>query len=347
MANRCLCSSYSKLMPVEAHLSRKLIPLFILLLFAILSGCSGAPSVLAPASPGAGKVAELFWIVFGIAVVIFVGVEAALIFAVLRFRERPDRPEPDQNSGNLRLEIAWTAAPAIILLGIFVAMISTMNAVAQPQPDALRVKVVGYQWWWEIQYPDLGITTATDLHVPVGQPVRVELVAGDVIHSFWAPELFGKTDVIPGRSNWTQFTASLPGNFRGACAEFCGVQHANMGFVIMAEPREEFDRWVLQMRAPAVAAAGQAARGEQALLSGGCVSCHTIDGTRAQGKIGPNLTHFASRQSIAGLTRQNNPEALASWLKNPQAVKPGSRMPDLGLSQETIQDLVAYLESLK
>lgn len=323
-------------------------PPLLLLCSLALSGCAGSPSVLAPASPGAARIADLFWSVLAIAAAIFVVTEALLIIALIRFRSRPGDREPDQVHGNQALELAWTLAPALILAGVFVATASTMTAVTQEQPGALRVKVVGHQYWWEMQYPDQRISTATDLHVAVGQPVEVELVAADVIHSFWVPELSGKTDLIPGHTNRVRFTADRPGTYRGQCAEFCGAQHANMAFEVIAEPRERFDDWTRRMQAPpAIPIAGPAARGAQAFLGGVCVGCHTIDGTQAQGKVGPNLTHFGSRRTIASLTLDNTPENLATWLTDPQAVKPGNLMRIPTLSRETIQDLVAFLEGLQ
>lgn len=313
-----------------------------------LSACAGSPSILAPASPEAGQLAGLFWGVLAIAAGIFVVTEALLILALVRFRSRRGAREPVQVHGNQPLEIAWTLVPAIILAGVFVATASTMVGVTQPQPGALHLKVLGHQWWWEAQYPDQRITTATDIHVPVGQAVEVELVGPDVIHSFWLPELAGKTDVIPGHTNWVRFTADRPGAYVGFCAEFCGAQHANMRFLVIAEPREQFDEWVRRLQVPAaIPAAGPAAQGAQAFLTGVCVGCHTIQGTAAQGKLGPDLTHFGSRSSIAALTLDNTPENLTAWLANPQAVKPGNLMIIPPLRQETIQDMVAFLESLK
>ncbi len=334
--------------PLRRPILKLICVLPLVLLSASIGSCAGSPSVLSPASPEATSIANLFWGVFAIAIGIFVITEALLIIALVRFRDRPGAGEPNQVHGNIRLETAWTLAPAVILAGVFVATISTMTTLAQQQPGALPVKVIGHQWWWEIQYPTLGITTASDLHVPVGQPIEVELVSADVIHSFWVPELSGKTDVIPGHTNSNRFTADRPGTYRGMCAEYCGIQHANMGFFVIAEPRDQFEEWVRRMQSPAqVPTAGQAARGAQAVLTGICVGCHTIEGTQARGKLGPDLTHFGSRRSIAALTLEHTPENLATWLSDPQAVKPGNLMRIPTLSQETIQDMVVFLESLK
>ncbi|MBI2953022.1 MAG: cytochrome c oxidase subunit II [Chloroflexi bacterium] len=330
--------------------SDRIVPRFVLSLvsLAFLAGCSRSPSVLAPASPEAGKIADLFWILLLISGVIFFLVEGLLIFAVVRFRSRQQATLPKQVHGNTRLEIAWTVVPSLIVVGIFAIMFPTMSELTQQQAGALKVKVIGHQWWWEIVYPDLGITTASELHVPVGQPIEIEILSADVVHSFWVPELFGKTDTVPGRSNWTRFVASKEGVYPGQCAEFCGVQHANMGFLIIVEPREAFEDWVEEWGdAPDEPDDGPAALGEQAFLTGSCIACHTIDGTRAQGKLGPNLTHFGGRRSIAALTLDNAPENLASWLANPQSIKPGTTMRIPSLSSEVIRNLVAYLESLK
>lgn len=333
---------------VSCCLQRRQVLVVLVTLAFLLASCAGSPSLLNPASFQASSIAGLFWSLFGIAAVIFIVTEALLVIALIRFRDRPGRHEPAQVHGNIRMEIAWTLAPAIILAGVFVGTVSTMDEVTRQQPNSVAVKVIGHQWWWEIQYPTMAITTATDLHVPVGQPVQVELVSTDVIHSFWVPELAGKTDVIPGHTNWLRFAADRPGAYRGQCAEYCGEQHANMGIEVIAEPRDHFDDWARRTSAPAaIPEAGPAARGAQALLGGICIACHTINGTPAQGKVGPNLTHFGSRRSIAALTIENTPENLKKWLSDTQAVKPGNMMRMPKLAPETIEDLVAYLESLK
>jgi cytochrome c oxidase subunit 2 len=253
---------------------------------------------------------------------------------------------PPKIHGSTPLEIAWTIAPAIILLIVFVLMIRTMNAAAQPPAGAMQIKVVGHQWWWEFQYPELGITTANELYIPAGEPVMVELDSDNVIHSFWIPRLAGKTDVVPGQTNTMWFQANEPGNYRGQCAELCGAQHANMNFTVIALPPAQFEIWANRQQQPAAAATGQAAEGEQIFLNGPCIACHTIDGTVAQGILGPNLTHFASRQTIAGLALKNTPENLARWLADPQALKPRNKMLINQLSQAEVEALVAYLGSL-
>ncbi|MBI4319913.1 MAG: cytochrome c oxidase subunit II [Chloroflexi bacterium] len=329
------------------HLRRSA-PLFFalwtILLSPALSGCSGSYYVLAPASPGASKIAAFFWLLVAIAGAVFLAVEALLIVAIVRFRHRPGAPEPDQIHGNLRLETLWTLVPVFILAAVFVAMASTMAAVTERPADALRVKVIGHQWWWEIQYPDLGFTTATDIHVPVGRPVEIEVLAVDVIHSFWSPDLAGKIDAVPGHTNLIQFTAGVLGVYRGWCAEFCGAQHANMGFLVVVQSEEDFEEWAKKVQEPArTPREGPAVRGAEAFFGRGCNGCHAIAGTAAQGKIGPNLTHFAGRRTIGAVALENNPGNLAAWLADPQAIKPGTQMPNLRLSPEVVQDLVSYL----
>lgn len=289
-------------------------------------------------------------VILGIAAAVFVVVEALLLYSVWRYRERPgdDGALPTQTHGNTAIEIAWTIAPALVLAIVFVSTVRTMGVVASAPEGDLYVKVIAHQWWWEIQYPELGIVTASDLHVPVGQPVQVELTSADVIHSFWVPELAGKTDNIPGRTTHTWFSVDRAGGYLGLCAEFCGAQHANMRFRVIAESPEEFEAWVKNQQAPAARpTTALAQQGKQAFLSNACVGCHTIAGTTAQGKVGPDLTHVGSRRTIAAGVLPSTPENLARWVRNPQEVKPGTLMPDLNLSETTIDALVAYLESLK
>ena len=318
-----------------------------LLLMALLPAVALAepPSPLNPASEGARQIADLYWLAFWIAVVIFVVVEGLLVYAIIRFRQTDPTVVPPKIHGSTPLEIAWTAAPAVVLLMVFVLMVRTMGASAKPPEDAMLIQVAGHQWWWEFQYPDLGITTANELYVPVGQPVRVELTSNNVIHSFWIPRLAGKMDVVPGQTNSMWFQADQPGNYRGQCAELCGAQHANMNFMVIAVPPEQFNLWAERQQQPRPEALAGSA-GEELFVNGQCFVCHTIEGTTAQGILGPNLTHFGSRKSIAGLVLENTPQNLARWLTDSQAVKPLNQMVINPLSQEEIEALVQYLSSL-
>lgn len=325
---------------------RPLLALILPILFLV--GCQGAPSIMAPATPGARSISDLGWILFWMALPVFLIVEGLLIYAVIKFRSRGDREEPRQVFGHTRLEVAWTAAPGLVLIGVLFVTFQTMASYLQPPPDTLRLHVIAHQWWWEIRYPDLGVVTANEIHVPTGKAVTVDLTSADVIHSFWAPELGGKMDVIPGHDNQTWFQTERDGVFRGFCAEFCGAQHANMGFLVVSEPAEEFEAWVKNEQAEARTPASDLARaGEQAFIASGCGACHTIAGTRAQGKVGPNLTHVGGRRMIAANVLENTPENMARWIADPQGLKPGNFMRTPPLSDETVQQLTAYLEGLK
>lgn len=314
---------------------------------AIVS-CGTEPATLGADTSAARSITELFSVVFAIAAVIFVLVEGLLVYFVWRQRRRGESGFPVQIHGNTALEVTWTLIPALILLVIFVFTVRTMIAVYNPPaPQELNVRVISHQWWWEFQYPDLQIVTANELQVPVGAVINLQLNSADVIHSFWAPQLAGKTDTIPGRTNQLWLKVDKPGVYPGRCAEFCGVQHANMRFRVIALPRAEFDAWVKQMQTPPAPVSGLQAQGRQVFESKPCVGCHTIQGTQGVGQTGPNLTHFGSRTTIAAETLDNTRENLALWLKNPQAIKPGNIMPNLNLSSDEINALVEYLASLK
>jgi cytochrome c oxidase subunit 2 len=329
----------------------------------LLAACRDAlpQSSLNPAGERAEQVDSLFRLVFWIAVVVFVLVEGALVYALVRFRRRrADEGNPVQVHGNVRLEVLWTIIPALLLLGIAVPTVRTIfDLSSHPSGDAVRVNVVAHQWWWEVEYPDLGVITANEIHVPAGRPVVVSLESEDVIHSFWVPRLAGKQDIIPGRTNAIDFVAAEPGTYLGQCAEYCGLSHALMRFRVIAQEPEEFDAWAQAQLAP-VAAQPQGAT-QQAL--GACFQCHAFRGLEGapepiggtvevvQGLLvpfpAPDLTHFASRTTFAGATFELTADSLFRWLENPRAVKPGSRMMDYGLTDDQIEALVAYLLSLR
>jgi cytochrome c oxidase subunit 2 len=256
--------------------------------------------------------------------------------------------------GNTRLELAWTLAPALILLVIAVPTIATIFSMSRPagsDENPLKVTVTGHQFWWEYRYDNEGIVTANELVMPVGRPVELTLHSVDVIHSYWIPALAGKTDVIPGRTNRMRFTAEQPGRYPGQCTEFCGLSHANMRNVGVVMDEADFDAWVAgQKQLPATPAegSGPAAEGLSLFNGRGCGGCHTVEGV-STGNIGPNLTHFASRGTFAGSLFKNNAESLRIWLKDPQAAKPGNamRIPGLPLKPDEIEKLIAYLETLK
>jgi cytochrome c oxidase subunit II len=350
--------------PSRAQPARRRVAVALLLTVALavlLGGCTtnNPQTTLDPSGSAAQAIYDLFvtWL-FWPAVIVFFAVEALLLYSIFRFRGRPGDPLPAQLHGNTRLEITWTIIPALILVVILAVTFRTQAVLATPPPagQAIRVQVIGHQWWWEFQYPDLGVVTANELHIPLNVPIELELTSADVIHSFWVPHMAGKMDAIPGRLNKFSFTAFEAGTYSGQCSEFCGIQHAMMRNLLIAQSQGEFDAWVLQQRSipafaqPTPAPGAQeslAQRGAQVFANGACVTCHTIRGTAAQAKVGPDLTHVDSRQSLAANTLTNTPENLARWLRNPQAVKPGNLMPNLNLSDQDIAALVAYLDSLK
>ena len=300
-----------------------------------------------PKSDLGGVIHDLFMHISGWALFIFVIVEALLLVAVWRFRDRPGRAEPRPVHGHVGLEIGWTLIPVLIVISIAGPTIAAVFRIQAPPPaDALKVEVIGHQWWWEIRYPELGVATANEFSLPVGRPVSLSLKSADVIHSFWVPQLGGKRDLIPGRVNVLSFTVTAPGEYPGQCAEFCGISHANMRLRVVAQSPAEFEAWIGRLKMPPVRPAGDAAKGLQAFLAGGCVACHTIQGV-SPGVVGPDLTHVGSRKTLAAGLLPNTPQQVARWLANPPAVKPGVLMPKLPLTEEQIAALVAYLGSLR
>jgi cytochrome c oxidase subunit II len=323
------------------------------LTFIALTGCQSSQNILIPFSPAAEATASLFYFVFFIAVAIFVLVEVLLVYFVIKYKRREEDEHPEQYHGNTKLEVTWTIIPALILVVVFFFTIRTMGQVGPTNPPSqgLPIKVIGHQWWWEVQYNDGKVKYATDIHIPAGQVVNIELTSDNVIHSFWVPSLMGKTDVVPGHSNTTWLYSNSLGKYDGQCAEFCGAQHANMLFNVIVEPQAQFDAWLKNVSAPAAEpeANSLAAQGKAEFLKPQnlCIGCHAIDGTAAVGVTGPNLTHVASRTCFAGCLLDWNHENLVRWLSNPQAVKPGTIMKIPQLTPEQIDALTAYLETLK
>jgi cytochrome c oxidase subunit 2 len=325
-------------------------------------------SIFDPASPSADAIRSLSLLVAGIAAFIFLIVEGVLLYSVARFRRRrvSHESEPPQVYGSKSIEVAWTAAPALIVFILVLVVTRTLWAVNRPTPEpkpgdhALFVTVIGHQWWWEYIYETydgrkLGVITANELHVPassdgVDRPIYLTLKSADVCHSFWVPRLAGKTDLIPGHPNEMWFQTDKPGLYLGQCAEFCGTQHANMLLRVNVDEPAEFDRWLAHEAEPAVEpeAANQTATGAQATFLGqSCIKCHRVRGTLAGGTFGPDLTHLMSRQTLAAGMVANNPENLRKWLVNPQQVKPGCLMPAFGLSPEEFDRIVEYLVTLR
>jgi len=309
-------------------------------------------SPFSPFSPEAGAISNLFTIDLIIAAFIFALVTALVVTVILRFRARPGTGEPSQSPGNTKLEIAWTAAPALILLVLFVLTLLTMQrvqastAAEQQQPDII---VIGHQWWWEYCYPKLNIITANELHIPAGQRWLVQVQSADVIHSFWVPNLNRKIDATPGYNGafvWLQ--SDTPGFFLGNCSEYCGAEHAWMFVRVYVQSQADFQAWVRQQQTiPAAPTSGLAAQGAQVFAQNTCANCHAIAGSPAQARVGPDLTHVSTRDTLGTGILKNTPENLRAWIKDPQAIKPASHMPSLRLSDQDLNAVVAYLESLK
>ena len=312
-----------------------------------------------PVGDNAREIQELFMPILWIAVAIFVLVQGYLIYSIVRFRRRSDSdPIPVQVHGDARLEAVWTLAPAVIVIALAVMTFRTIAAQAQDPPaDALRVNVVGHQWWWEFEYPDLGIETANELWVPVGRTIDLTIESTDVIHSFWFPQIAGKIDAVPGKTNRIHFTVPLTaaGNrYQGQCAEFCGFAHAQMKMLLFAASEENFDNWVAAMKSMP-SAASEAMTGAE-IFSARCNVCHSIRGKPAivdpatpgacPKSCGPNLTGLGMRTMIGAAHIENTDENLTAWITDPNEVKPGVYMPALGLSVSETADVVAYLQSM-
>lgn len=316
----------------------------------LAAGCSAMP-VLQPQGPGAAAITDLWWWLFWMTILPATGVLAFLMLAVLRRRHATDL-DPTSESRNLRL-ILWVGGvmPLAVILVLMVQSFLTGPRAAEPrQEPALRVRVVGHMFWWEVHYPDHGVVTANEIHVPAGQATQLELQSADVIHSFWIPALHGKLDMIPGRTNIFWVQPDRPGIFRGQCAEFCGTQHALMGLMVVAEPPDEFDAWIEAQRRPVEPAYDAvAARGEIVYREAGCHLCHTVQGTfdPPVANAGPDLTRFGSRRTIGSVTMANTDENLRDWIENPHRRKPGVRMPASFLTDDDLTALVAYLRALR
>ena len=308
-----------------------------------------------PVATPADAVRDLSYLVLAITAAIFLVVAGLLAHIVIKYRRRSteDTREPAQVYGSDQIEIAWTVFPILIVVVLTMATSRVISAVQNKRmpANALKVAVIGHQWWWEIHYPGLGIVTANELHVPLStadqpKPAFLTLQSADVAHSFWVPRIAGKTDLIPNRTNTMWFDPREEGVFFGNCAEYCGTQHANMLLRVIVEPQSEFDKWAAQQKAPAASSADVDA-GRATFLSLSCVNCHTVSGTAAAGTFGPDLTHLMSRANIGSGIVPNNPENLRSWVHDPQAVKPGNLMPDMQLSDKELEQVVTYLSSLK
>jgi len=320
------------------------------LLALVLVGCSPdhyPQTALRPLSDFAKIGDDIQTTTFKWAVAVFILVEGALVYAIFRFRGKPNDPEPQQIHGNTTIEIIWTVIPALILAAIAVPTVKGIfETNATPPQAGLKVEVVGHQWWWEFRYPDFKVTTANELHIPVGQTVALHMSTMDVVHSFWPPRFAGKRDVFPNRETRLWFKAEKSGEYSGQCAEFCGIQHGRMGFRIVAQSPEEFKAWAGHMQSLVAKPPAAQSEGEKLFLAKGCVGCHSLNAFEApKGLIGPNLANVGARSYIAAGTLKNTDENLAHWIMNPQSVKKGVLMPNLGINADEAKALVAFLRA--
>ena len=324
----------------------------LVFVFFISACIENAPmDSLSPEGPYARTIDDLFWLTFWIAVVIFIIVQGVLIIAVIFFRDKEGMPEPKQIQGNHKLELLWTIIPVLILGAIAFPTVRTIFDLAKEPEGALNVEIVGHQWWFEINYPEYGITTANILVIPKGTPVRLEMWSEDVMHNFWVPKLNGKRYLVPGQKTYLNLFADNSGEYWAQCGEYCGLSHSKMRARVISLSSSDFEKWIENEQKNAIKPleGSLAAKGEEIYLNAGCTQCHVINGIwDIQGdRIAPNLTHVASRHVLGGASFNNNKEDLTAWLANPAAIKPGTFMPNLELTEEEIDALIEYLGSLK
>jgi cytochrome c oxidase subunit 2 len=336
--------------------------LFLLLILTSLffAACRGSQSALDAGGIQSERLESLWWIFFYVCAAVYLIVMAVLLTAWYRAKKADAETAPEiapDTRREKRVSNIVKGAVAVTLVTMFVLMISsfrTGRAIGSlsSAPDYLSIKVTGHQWWWEIEYqdkvPSNNVTTANELHLPVGRPVKLELKSDDVIHSFWLPNLHGKKDLVPNMPTVFYFQADKPGTYWGQCAEFCGYQHAKMRFIVVVESPEDFNNWIASGRQSSVEPATDLQkRGQEIFLTSSCVQCHTVQGTIANGRVGPNLTHIASRPYIAAGSLENTRAHLENWVTDPQKIKPGIRMPMNNYEAEDLRALIDYLESLK
>jgi cytochrome c oxidase subunit II len=307
-------------------------------------------SVLHPAGVQATRLNHLWWVMFWVCTIVFIGVSLAVVIAIVRGRRGTSQASEATLTRSVAIAVVISTVALLVLLTA--SEITGRDLEALKSQDALRIQVTGNQWWWEVQYlnpnPSLTVVTANEIHVPVGRPVGIVLRSNDVIHSLWIPALHGKRDLLPGRQNEIWIQADQAGFYRGQCAEYCGLQHAKMALTVVADPSDDFERWLSHMRAPAPAPTTDSeVHGRDVVERGPCAMCHTIAGTLAGGRTAPDLTHLGSRSTIGAGSVPNTRGNLAGWLADPQHIKPGNKMPSTGLASEELQALLDYLETLK
>jgi cytochrome c oxidase subunit 2 len=304
-------------------------------------------SILSGDGSESSHIAKIWWITFGMAAFVYVVVAGLIVYALTRGRRRGAHTSRLHETGFIW--IGGVAVPAVILAVIAVMTVASTADLRTPQRGELQVDVQGNDWWWGVRYPASGVATANEIHLPVDRPVDIRLTSRDVVHSFWVPELAGKEDVVPGQPNHLRFTPEHVGTYVGHCAEFCGIQHAHMGFLVVVQSPADFGRWLARRTTTRVEpVSDEALAGASLFQSLACAGCHTIRGTEATGKVGPDLSDVGSRLEIGAGAMRNTPENLAKWIYDAQAVKPGVIMPPFHtLSARERQEIATYLESLK
>ena len=312
-------------------------------------------NIFAPESTPAKSIFGLSMFVLAVTGGVFLTVFALLVYSVVKFRKRrhDDGREPPQVYGSNQVELAWTIIPILIVVALFMATARVIAVVQKTSPprSAIAVTAIGHQFWWEYRYPELGVVTANELHVPVSDsahptPTFINLLSADTDHSFWVPRLAGKTDLIPNHPNSMWIDPQETGVYLGQCAQYCGTQHAKMLLLVHVQSKDEFDRWIQQQRQPAFVN-DAVSQGQRIFETTACINCHTVSGTVANGRFGPDLTHLMSRDTIAAGAAPNTPENLRLWIRNPNAIKPGSLMPAMELDEQELDAVAAYLETLR
>jgi cytochrome c oxidase subunit 2 len=303
---------------------------------------------LSPGSQGVQQIDRLWMIAVPILGLIFLIVTGLIVYSLMKYRWREGEADPEQVAGQRTVEIVWTAVPLGIVTLLFLLTVRTMGIADPgpvPEPDLV---VIGHQWWWEVRYPKDGVVTANEVHLPTGKAFSVRLDSADVLHEFWVAQLARKMTTVPGHPNNIWLEADTAGSYPGSCSEFCGTEHAWMRFTVVAEPPAEFAAWEQgQLQAATAPVTADAQAGEQIFMQMSCVSCHAINGTQAQARVGPDLTHLAGRGQICGGVLDNTPDNLRRWLRNPQEVKPGVEMPNFEFTDQQVNELTAYLETLR
>ncbi|MCU1334956.1 MAG: cytochrome c oxidase, subunit [Bryobacterales bacterium] len=312
-------------------------------------------NIFAPVSTPAEWIFDLSRFVLTVTAAIFAVVFSLLVYAVVKFRQRrgSNGREPAQVYGSTQVELAWTVIPILIVLVLFLAaarVIASIQNAARPS-NAIEVTVIGHQFWWEYRYPSLKVVTANELHIPVSDPAHptptfLTLLSADTDHSFWVPRLAGKTDLIPNHPNSTWMDPRETGLYLGQCAQYCGTQHAKMLLRVYVQMPDEFDRWIQEQSRPAQIS-DTISEGQKIFERTACINCHAVRGTAANGRFGPDLTHLMSRDTIASGAALNTPDNLRRWVKDPSVIKPGSKMPAMGLSDPDLNAVTTYLESLR